>query len=82
MGEVADDFGGGRHFYDVSEQIVGLFVGFFGFGPLGAEAELGGLEDQVCELAAGDFVFVDCAMISLKIVLMKEYCKYLRGLGL
>ena len=57
--EVADDLGRGRDLDDVAEQVVGLLVGLLGRGPLGAEPQLRGLEDEVGELAPRDLVLVD-----------------------
>ena len=56
--QVADDLGCRRDLDDVAEQLVGLLVRFLCLGPALAEPQLGGLEDEVRQLATRDLVLV------------------------
>lgn len=59
LGEISDDLGGRGNLDDIAKEVVGLGVSLLGLGPLGAEAELRGLEDEVGQLTTWDLVDVN-----------------------
>lgn len=59
LGQITDNLGCRGDLDNVAEQVVGLLVCLLGCGPLGSEAELMGLEDQVGQLTTWNLVLVD-----------------------